>query len=363
MRTSNSRPSALTRAMARPAEYWFALWLMLSAALLGLLAAAPAVSAEVNLSTAIDRREITIGDPIDYRVTISYPAGVVLESVRPIDKMDPFEILDVSPGEPIVEGDRTNIEDRYRISIYETGDFSIPPYVIRYRTSNGAIAEVTAESHPIHVHSISEQVAQAQDVLPLKDPLSLGTPLWDRLWPWLLAFAILLVVGIVLILWLRRPKTPKPVPVLPPRPAHEIAFDSLTRLRNDEEGLLRTRAYEAFSIRVSGILRAYLRGRFEVPADDRTTEEILEALRPLGFREDVFARFKEFFEDCDLVKFARSTLNRDDMLYLIDLCWRQVEETYSRPFAISEARSETTETPSAPVQPDDEDRKNDVRFS
>jgi uncharacterized protein (DUF58 family) len=88
--------------MARPAYRWFALWLLLSVALLLLLAALPAVSAEVNLATAIDRREITIGDPIDYQVKISYPAGVVLESVRPVDKLEPFEILDVSPGEPIV---------------------------------------------------------------------------------------------------------------------------------------------------------------------------------------------------------------------------------------------------------------------
>jgi hypothetical protein len=349
--------------MARPAEYGFALWLLLSVSLLVFLTVPSAVSAEVSLSTTIDRSEITLGDPIDYRVRISYPAGVVLESVRPVDKMDPFEILDVTLGQPVVEGGRITTEDRYRISIYETGDFSIPPYTVRYRTSTGAIEEVTSESHPIHVQSISEQVAQAQDVLPLKDPLSLGTPLWDRLWPWLLASAILLIVCIVSILWLRRPKTPKPIPVLPPRPAHEIAFDALTRLRNDEEGLLRARAYEAFSIRVSAILRDYLRGRFDVPADDRTTEEILEALRPFAFREDVYARFKEFFEDCDLVKFARGTLNRDDMLYLIDLCWRQVEETYSRPFAISEARSETTGTPSTPAPPDDENRKNDVRFS
>jgi len=336
---------------------------MLSVILLMFLAALPAVSAEVNLVTAIDRREITIGDPIDYQVKISYPAGVVLESVRPIDKMDPFEILDVTPGEPIAEGDRTTIEDRYRISIYETGDFSIPPYTVRYRTSNGAIEEATAESHPIHVHSISDQVAQAQDVLPLKDPLSLRTPLWDRIKIWLVALAFLAFAVILSMARRWRPKISLPAQVVPPRPAHEIAFDSLTRLRNDEEGLLRTRAYEAFSVRVSSILRVYLRGRFDVPADDRTTEEILEALRPLGFREDVFARFKEFFEDCDLVKFARSTLNRDDMLYLIDLCWRQVEETYSRPSSISQARSETSETPSAPAQPDDEDRKNDVRFS
>lgn len=363
MTSNSSRAMARTGILPRPEEMAFLHWLILSIALLALSVAFPSSASEVEISISVDRNEITIGDPIDYRVRISYPAGTVLDSVRPLEEMPPFEILNVTLGQPVIEGDRTRIEDQYRISLYDTGAFSIPPYNLRYRSADGIVKEVSSESPIIQVLSISDQVDQAQDVLPLKDPLSLGTPLWDRLWPWLLALAILLVVGIVLVLWLRRPKTPKPIPVLPPRPAHEIAFEALTRLRNDEEGLLRDRAYEVFSVQVSAILRVYLRGRFGVPADDRTTEEILEALRPLGFQEDVFSCFKEFFEDCDLVKFAKSTLNRDDMLYLIDLGRRLVDDTHLQPSAVAAAGSENAEPSSLLAPPEETDGKNDVRFS
>jgi hypothetical protein len=93
------------------------------------------------------------------------------------------------------------------------------------------------------------------------------------------------------------------VPPPPPRPAELVAAEALARLR----GRL-PRSHEevpAFVVEVSGVLRAYIEGRFGLHAPESTTEEFLPAATAhpaLAGHRDTLARF---LTGCDLVKFAR----------------------------------------------------------
>jgi len=289
-----------------------------------------AARAEVTVESSVDRSEISIGDFIAYRVSIRCP-----EEVRLLDDpleadLKPFEIIDASSAtEETPQGERiTTIT--YRISVYETGEHAIPPYVVRYSTPDGEEHEVRSEEHAIMVYSVISDPEAAQDIRDLKDPLVLGLPFWKQVGFWL--FVILtLAVLCALVVWLRRrrrrPEAPRLVVTAPPRPAHEIAYKALAALREDREGLLRRGEFEPFSVRISAILREYLQNRYGLLALDRTTEEILQELAALRLAVETEKGFQEFFEDCDLVKFARETLEQSDMLYLIDLAWRLVDET------------------------------------
>lgn len=289
-----------------------------------------AARAEVTVESSLDRREISIGDIIAYRVSIRCPEEVRLLGDPLEADLKPFEIIDASSAtDETPQGDRiTTIT--YRISVYETGEHKIPPYVVRYSTPDGEEHEARSEEHTIIVYSVISDPETAQDIRDLKDPLVLGLPFWKQLGFWLF---VILTLGVLcaLVLWLRRgrrrPEAPRPVVTAPPRPAHEIAYEALAALREDREGLLRRGEFEPFSVRISAILREYLQNRYGLLALDRTTEEILQELSALKLKNDTDKEFQEFFEDCDLVKFARETLEQSDMLYLIDLAWRLVDET------------------------------------
>jgi hypothetical protein len=282
---------------------------------------------DVQVKTSIDQTQVTIGDPVQMEVRVSRPEGVEILSGRPVEKLETFEILSSELGQVRREGDRLVTVDRYRIAVYDTGVQEIPEVTIGYRTGDGREGEAKSGGHSVEVVSVIDNPEQAQDVRGLKPPLVLGQESWKRLLPW--------VAGVVLVAallwWLKRylKRKPKPVAVEPEvkLPPHEIAFQQLAELKEDREGLIAGRDFEAFSLRVSGVLRGYLQARFGFNAVDQTSGETLEELQRLNLPRDTIAGFREFFDDCDLVKFALHSLEREDMIYLIDLAWRLVDQT------------------------------------
>lgn len=298
---------------------------------MGTVGIAFAQPSPVTVETSVDRNEITIGDPIRFTVRWIRPNDATfLDSTR-LEQLGAFEILSERIGEEQITGQQTIREDQYLISLYEIGEFEVPAVKMRYRLADGSEGQAESGKQVIQVVSILTDPLEAQDIRDIKPPVILGKPNWQRL-----ALFLAMLLALVLTVFFayrvfRRSRKPREIPAPPPLPAHEIAFAALTQLRKDEDGFLARRDFETFSIRVSDILREYLHGRFELPAEDRTTEETLHELSRLGIQEDCLGRFKEFLEDCDLVKFAQEALDQKDMFYLIDLAWRLVEETREQP--------------------------------
>ena len=95
----------------------------------------------------------------------------------------------------------------------------------------------------------------------------------------------------------------RPVPVDPPSPAWEVAWEQLQALQErlpDEE-----RRRELY-FDLSEVMRGYLGSRYDFDALEMTTSEVITALREVRFPRGVDERALEsFLLNCDLVKFAR----------------------------------------------------------
>jgi hypothetical protein len=92
---------------------------------------------------------------------------------------------------------------------------------------------------------------------------------------------------------------------------YEIALDRLEKAR----ALMTLETAREFSIEVSEIVRSYIEARFHVRVAHQTTEEFLhELLEPsdalLAGHQELLA---EFLHHCDLAKFARWILSREEM--------------------------------------------------
>lgn len=149
------------------------------------------------------------------------------------------------------------------------------------------------------------------------------------------AFALLGVLSITAwFFWRRLRPAPLPeVPAPPPRPAWEVALESIEALRAD-----RALLYEEplqFHHRISEILRVWLQGRFQISAPEMTSEEILKELRPRrlalgGWIERIHA----ILADSDLVKFAKFSPPPDDsftLLQQLEELVREVQESDASP--------------------------------
>lgn len=132
----------------------------------------------------------------------------------------------------------------------------------------------------------------------------------------LVSFAGLCLVGLIVWLWKRKPK-----PQLPKTP-REVALEELELAAREIE----TANPYQFSIRVSDILRRYVTGQYGLPLTRQTSIEFLIALSRLSsFSANEKSLLEDFLNRCDLIKFARYEASAADSRLLLEEATRFVK--------------------------------------
>jgi hypothetical protein len=278
--------------------------LTLSILALFTLSLASAQEVPLTVTSAVNKSRITIGDLIQYTVTVSSERGVKVEMPGLGANLGGFEIRDYKVDEPKQEDGRTISVYRYTISTFLTGDFEIPPLTVRY-TIPGSNKSASLATDQIKIRVESVKPSEAGDIRDIKPPVEIPLD-WKQIALWAAAGAGLLALGTAGYLWYRRRRRGKgllPVRQEPPRPAHEIAFEALARLEASD--LLARGEVKIFYIEVSEIIRRYVEGRYGFVALEMTTEELLDGLRRARVAGEIYELFRVFLERCDLVKFAK----------------------------------------------------------
>lgn len=266
---------------------------------------------------------IKIGEALHLRVQVDLPDDAQLVSLRPANNPFVERIGDV----PRAPSSRTGLA----VTVFRPGtyDFHIEAIWI-----DAQGRQQSNHSEPVRVRVV-ETVAD-HDSAELRAPGDYVTLRSRNLW--LLFGAGLALLGAIAamswVLWRRLRTAPAPeVPAPPPRPAWEVALESIEALRSD-----RALLYDdplQFHHRISEILRVWIQGRFQISAPEMTTEEVLSELRPRrlalgGWIEKIHA----ILADTDLVKFAKFSPPPDDSFTLLqqleDLV-REVQQSDASP--------------------------------
>ncbi|MBL7782677.1 MAG: hypothetical protein JNM22_15725 [Saprospiraceae bacterium] len=127
---------------------------------------------------------------------------------------------------------------------------------------------------------------------------------WTDYWPWAAAGLAL----IFLLVYFRR-KKPQPVPQViaapPPTttiPPHETALKQLAAL--EQQKPWKNDRTDAFYADLSMILRTYLERRYQIPALESTTREIMPLLKKTDFPTTLAKALQEVLYQSDMAKFA-----------------------------------------------------------
>lgn len=328
------------------------------ALIIGLIAGliAPAYSqdtAPLTLTSQVDRSKITIGDLITYRITVSRLPEVEVEWPGLGSNLGAFEIRDYDVLDPREADGRILEEVRYTISTFDTGAFVIPPLAVRYFTPPDSVRH-ELQTEPLDIYVASLMPSIEGDIRGLKPQEELP-PDYSTFIIWGLAGLLLLLLAVGTWLYLRYRKRGrlalfKPEP--PPRPAHEVALEALRALEAEqlfEQG----RVKEHFS-RLADIVRAYLDGRFFIPALEMTTFEILAHENLNGQLDEQRRELESLLNICDLVKFAKYVPDPEEHRNALTQAYRLVESTklvYAEPQEAGEAeQDEDRESPSGATQ-------------
>ncbi len=110
------------------------------------------------------------------------------------------------------------------------------------------------------------------------------------------------------------------------RPAEEVALEKLDKIKAEkiwQQGRLKD-----YYTELTDVVREYIARRFEVTAEEKTSDEILRELKPLLVEQkELYVRLSEMLRLADLVKFAKWNALPDENEISLRHAYQFVQET------------------------------------
>jgi len=268
----------------------------------------PALRAEeppavpVSAVASVDRETVAIGDAIRYSVVVEATKDVLIEFPDFGENLGGFAIKDF--GEKSEESfwrNKKRIEKWFLLDTYVSGEYEIPQMIVTYKNEGDDLSEeVETEALEVTVESVLAMMDGQDDIYDIKQPVNFPSQLWLLVWI-LLGVLFLAGAGFASYAFVKRHNGE---PIIPLKPAHEIAYGALRELKLKkyvDKGLVKD-----FYSELSLIIRHYVENRFEIRAPEMTTEEFLGTVRTSeGLQGDHKTLLRDFLEQSDMVKFAK----------------------------------------------------------
>jgi hypothetical protein len=257
---------------------------------------------DIKVTSAVNKDSITIGDEVSYTLIIKSRPEIKLDSLDLSLNLSPFKLKERKLY-PTVKDKEGNIiqKQEYVITIFDLGNFVIPPAKIKYVDTKNQLKEAVSDSIMIKVNSIGVP-QDVKDIKGLKPPFVIKE---KSKW-YLYLIAGLVLVGISTWLYLRWRIKGIGLPLAPPepeKPAGDVALAELNRLKDSD--YIRKNHIKKYYIILSEIIRRYLEKRFGIFAMDRTTLEIKSEMKRTKIESQIIQKTISLLSNCDLVKFAK----------------------------------------------------------
>ena len=267
-------------------------------------------AAAQNPDAVINRKEILIGEQaiitLSYSIDKLNPAYVEFPHVGDtlLDKVEVIRRSAVDTLETGYEVPTMRLEQKLYITSFDTGYYAIRPFEFRV---DGEWLQTPA--FLLTVKTV--EVDTTSGIMADRGIYSVDVNFMDYLkvyWKYPAAGLALLAVIFLIIYFVRKylenkRKLPPPPPVVPPRPAHEIALESLQHI--SEEKIFKRGKIKEYHTAITDTLREYLQGRYQISAHELTTRQIMAALRYTGIDEKSKVKLRTILFRADMVKFAK----------------------------------------------------------
>ena len=266
---------------------------------------------------------ITVGDPVQLQLQIEVDENLHIY-LDPIDSSE-HEHLEIDKpqikqikSENLPTG-KVRYEVIYPLRAFTTGTHTLPPITIKYTGADGVSSNIQTPAYLFEVRTVKPP--SDTEMKEIKGPWSVP-PNW--LFFLLVVLLVIIVVGVLVFFYLRRRAKPldlQPEQVLQRQP-HEIAYEELNRI----EGLnwVAQGEIKIYHTEISHVIRQYIAVRYHIPALELTTQELLDRLQPEDIPRELV---RQFFTNCDLVKFARYSPTKPEAHERMEEARRIVDET------------------------------------
>jgi hypothetical protein len=287
--------------------------------------------AELRIDVTGMPDSIRIGDIVDFQLIIETPQdGQLLLPDLPA-VLEPFELYSQPRIAELPEmAGRRRIELSIEATCYEAGLQVFQPIPVGWESADGSIIDSTATESlvvqvqgvvPDSILALTDTTQQVHHLLQPNRGRKIGYSVAEAI-PWLLVVTGL-AGGYFLIRWLLRRRQQAVAETEegpPPVPPHRIALEALDRLRDRK--LYQAGEIKLFYSILADIVRRYIEGRYDVPALESTSFQLLREIEPHLGDEKLQSILQTILSDADLAKFAK---HRPDA----ETCQKDLENGYS----------------------------------
>ncbi|MGB4205950.1 MAG: hypothetical protein WBJ84_10080 [Bacteroidales bacterium] len=262
----------------------------------------------VNVEGIIESESIQLGSQTKITLTITSPNDYFWQWPELIDRItDEIEIVHQSGIDTLKHGDNKMMQLKKELIItsFDTGYHAVPPLVFQFKAP-GDEEWTPVETNPFLLYVAGVDLNPEAEIRDIKEIYKAPLTFKEML-PWILIL-LLVAGGIWLYIYYLKKKREKasliPKPSKPKIPPHTQALNELDELR--EKKLWQTGRIKDYHSELTGIIRTYLEGRYNIMALEMTTSEIMEATDISTIPSEGRNKLLILFTRADLVKFAKS---------------------------------------------------------
>lgn len=240
-----------------------------------------------------NRCYLEVSAPNDAEVNIPvYLQDTIVKGLMILQRY-PMDSIDIDNG-------RKRMSMEYLITSFDAGVYFIPPVTVEV---DGEAYESNYLTLKVNTFEVDTASMQMFDIKPVeKAPFVLTD--YTQLPAMIFGVIGLITLIISLIVTFSKPKEmvvlAAPEILLPP---HVVALSALDAIK--EEKLWQHGRYKEFYTQLTDVLRAYMSRRFDFPAMEMTTWEILSILKKTPEASELYLSMQQLLELSDFVKFAK----------------------------------------------------------
>lgn len=257
---------------------------------------------QVTAKASVDSSSYTVGDFINYTITVNYNKNVRVFRPSIKDSLKGIEIIKDAELSTKENDILSTAVIKFVLSKYDSGDVKIPPMPVYYSVGSDTTKKLLF-TNPVSFTVRTLRVDQTADIKDVKEPLKIPMD-WRIILFWFLGIAVVAGLIVWAVMYYRDKQAQKKgiVKVIEKKP-HEIALDSLKEL--EAKQLWQKGNIKQYHTELTDIIRRYFENRFFISALEMTTSELVQKLSQVRGADVILDITSAFLNNADMVKFAK----------------------------------------------------------
>lgn len=261
---------------------------------------------KITVSASIDSTQIWIGQQTRIVFELTQPEGKWVQTPVFSDQIiNGIELVEAGSNDTTTSADgHTVVRQSYTVTSFTDSLYLIPAYPFIPTGTTDTVWSNPVSLKVIQPFEIDTAANAITDIKEVMEPPFSWKYFLKKLFPWLIAFHILLAIIYFVLTLVRRKPGQSTIVNEVKVPPFVKAIEKLQQLK--EEKLWQQNLQKEYFTRLTDILREYLELSYSIPAPELTSDEILSQLNALKKdNKEAFIRLQQLLQLADLVKFAK----------------------------------------------------------